>query len=327
MADHKQIVRQWMLIRRLCRSHQGSTVEELAEQFGVSTKTIRRDLELLESVGFRLHRRRGAHGKQWWSIEPPPEADLVGFTLDEAIVLYLLQPYLEGLSGSFLGEAAQEAFGKIKAMISTDTTANFLPRLSQLLLTVPLRRPGKTDWEFMDALWHALEHEYVLQMQYQSLSAPRPRSYRVHPYAVVVYRGAWYLVAFSEHHGEKRHFKLDRIHAATCTEEKFRRDPNFNIRAHLADSFGIIQPQGKPQKVVVRFSPWAARYVEETRWHHSQKERRLSDGSLEVTFQLAATEELKRWVLSFGRHAQVVRPKQLCQEIQKELQATLNQYR
>jgi len=144
---------------------------------------------------------------------------------------------------------------------------------------------------------------------------------------VVIYRGAWYLVAYSEHHGEKRHFKLDRVAWAQRTDEKFHRDPNFDVRAHLADSFGVIQPRGKPQKVVVRFSPWAARYVQETRWHHTQKERRLKDGSLEVTFRLAATEELKRWVLGFGQHAQVLQPRQLRQEVQAELEAALAQYR
>ncbi len=326
MADHKQIVRQWMLLRRLCRSRRGYTVDQLAEQFRVSVKTVRRDLELLRSVGFLLRCRRGAHGKQWWSIEPPPEANLLGFTLDEAIVLYLLRPYLEGLSGSFLGEAAREAFAKIETMLSTDTTANFLPRLSELLLTIPLRRPGKTDWQFMDDLWEALENQQVLLMEYQSLDASRPRRYRVHPYAVVVYHGAWYLVAYSEHHGEKRHFKLDRIHQACCTDEKFQRDPAFDIRRHLADSFGVIQPQGKPQKVVVRFSPRAARYVQETQWHSSQKNRPLEDGSLEVTFRLGETEQLKRWVLGFGQHAQVIHPRKLRQEIQQELEATLRQY-
>ncbi len=326
MADQKQIVRQWMLIRRLCRSRQGLTVEQLARQFGVSTKTIRRDLELLESVGFRLHRRRGPHGKQWWSLQRPPEADLVEFTLDEAIVLHLVRPYLEGLSGSFLWEAAQELFRKVDAMLSTDATAEFLPRLSEMLLAIPVRRPGKTDWEVMDSVWLALEDQWVLEMQYQSLQATRPRRYRVHPYAVVIYRGAWYLVAYSEHHGQKRHFKLDRIASARCTEEKFRRDPRFDVRAHLAHSFGILQSQGKPQKVVVRFSPRVARYVQETRWHDSQTNRPLKDGSLEVTFRLADTEELKRWLLSFGQHARVLHPRSLCQEMQRELRAMLAQY-
>ena len=53
----------------------------------------------------------------------------------------------------------------------------------------------------------------------------------------------------------------------------------------------------------VRFSPTVARYVTESNWHSSQKLTPQKDGSLIAEFDLDHTEEIKRWIQSFGRHA------------------------
>jgi len=46
-----------------------------------------------------------------------------------------------------------------------------------------------------------------------------------------------------------------------------------------------------------------ARYVSESNWHESQKLTPQKDGSVLAEFQLSDTEEIKRWIMSFGQHA------------------------
>jgi predicted DNA-binding transcriptional regulator YafY len=53
MARNRQVVRQWQIVRQIEGRH-GKTLRELAEAFGVTTRTIRRDLEALEEAGFPL---------------------------------------------------------------------------------------------------------------------------------------------------------------------------------------------------------------------------------------------------------------------------------
>ena len=43
------------------------------------------------------------------------------------------------------------------------------------------------------------------------------------------------------------------------------------------------------------------------------------DGSLVAEFELGNTKEIKRWVMSFGRHAVVEEPSELRAEIREEL--------
>ena len=65
--------------------------------------------------------------------------------------------------------------------------------------------------------------------------------------------------------------------------------------------------------VKVRISLGWARWVGEKIWHESQKETRLADGGLDITFRVAGLDEIKRWILSFGPEAQVLDPSRLKQ--------------
>ena len=50
------------------------------------------------------------------------------------------------------------------------------------------------------------------------------------------------------------------------------------------------------------------------------------DASLLAEFRLGTTEELKRWLLGFGRHAEVLAPEELREEIAEELKELLSKY-
>ena len=78
--------------------------------------------------------------------------------------------------------------------------------------------------------------------------------------------------------------------------------------------------------VKVRFSPTVARYVRESNWHASQKLATEKDGSVLAEFDLGNTEEIMRWIMSFGRHAEVLEPERLRSEIAENALAMLSQH-
>jgi predicted DNA-binding transcriptional regulator YafY len=69
-----------------------------------------------------------------------------------------------------------------------------------------------------------------------------------------------------------------------------------------------------------------ARYVTESSWHSSQQLTPQNDGSLLAEFDLGHTEEIKRWIQSFGKHAVVLEPEQLRTEIVDEIDALRGAY-
>lgn len=62
-------------------------------------------------------------------------------------------------------------------------------------------------------------------------------------------------------------------------------------------------------------------------WHPTQKVKDIKDGSLELTVQVSGEDEIMRWVLSWGKDAQVLQPKALKDRIKKEIAAMAGLYR
>jgi predicted DNA-binding transcriptional regulator YafY len=127
-----------------------------------------------------------------------------------------------------------------------------------------------------------------------------------------------------------RHFKLDRVTGVDVQSLQFTPDPEFNLQQHLANSFGVYQSdehENHPQKIRIRFSSEAARYVQEKTWHASQQiTKDEKDGSVVLEVHLSNTKEIKAWTLSFGPRATVLEPETLRNEIVKDIEAMLSKY-
>jgi predicted DNA-binding transcriptional regulator YafY len=230
------------------------------------------------------------------------------------------------LAGTPFWEAAQRAFRKIRATLGSEALWH-VERFAELFHQMMV---GVSDYakkaELMDQLLLGIEDRRAVFVTYRSLQSTEPITYDVFPYGIVHHRGSLYLVGWSPDHREIRHWKLDRMDDAEPTEVRFEHPEAFDLRKHLSKSFGVFHGQGNVH-VKVRFSAEVARYVQEKTWHPSQKLKPQKVGSLIAEFELDGTEEIKRWILSFGRHAEVLEPAELRQEIVTESGALLEAYR
>jgi len=322
MAEQLPLVRQWTILRTLSARRLGVTVKELSQEMRVNEKTIRRDLETFQTLGFPLKERVGKFRRKHWRLEAGDNAFGLAFAFDEALALYLGRRFLDPLAGTMLWEAAQRAFRKIRAMLSADAL-RYIDRFSGLFHQTMV---GAGDYAkhsaTIDNLMVGIEDCRAVFITYQSMRATEPVTYDIYPYGLIYHRGALYLVGRSVQRDEICHWKVTRIEAAELTPVHFQRPEGFDLRQHLAGSFGVYHGDGDVY-VKVRFAASAARYVAESRWHDSQRLEPQKDGSLLAEFQLSDTEEIKRWILSFGPAAVVIEPEELRQEIASDLRAML----
>ena len=327
MSERPPLVRQWVLLRTLCARRYGCTVKEIGEELGVSQNTVRRDLETFQQAGFPLEAVVEDFGRKKWRIDPAKTGPGLSFAFDEAIALYLARHLLEPLAGTPFWDAAQRAFKKIRATLGT-AALRYVERFGQVFYQTMV---GTSDYskkaEIIDQLVLGIEDRRTVFITYQSLQATEPVTYDIYPYGLIYHRGALYVVGWSPEHEEIRHWKVNRIEEAEVTQVPFQRPDDFDLRGHLAKSFGVYHGDGPGVfHVKVHFDPAAARYVSESRWHASQKLTPQKDGSLIAEFDLSDTEEIKRWVLSFGRHAEVVGPDGLRRDIATELRLQMDIY-
>jgi len=325
MHEESPLIRQWILLKTLSARHYGVTVKEMVQELGVSEKTIRRDLETFQTAGFPLIECVEDFGRKKWRIDQSKIQPGMSFTCDEAIAIYLGRRFLEPLAGTLFWDAAQRAFKKIRASLG-EGTLKYIEKFAGMFHQTMV---GASDYsqkaDIIDHLMIGIEDHRAVFIAYQSLQATEPVTYDIFPYGLAYHHGSLYLIGRKSEKEEISHWKIDRISEAEVTKIPFQPPEDFDLSRHLSSSFGIFQGDGVVA-VKVRFSPTVARYVQESIWHPSQQLTLGRDGSILAEFQLDGTEEIKRWILSFGRHAEVLEPAELSESIVTEARCLLDIY-
>jgi predicted DNA-binding transcriptional regulator YafY len=136
----------------------------------------------------------------------------------------------------------------------------------------------------------------------------------VDPYHLANINGEWFLFGYCHLRKDIRTFVPARIHQVSETGKSFVRPQKFSLEKRLRDSFGVISGQGEFD-VVVRFDELVADYIREKRWHPSQQLIELADGGVELRLKLSSLVEVRRWILSWGGSAVVVKPRELYESV------------
>ncbi len=339
MARGEPMLRHWNLLRTLQTRGQGIPLKELAAGAGVSERTIQRDFEILQEVGFPIDHDDDEHGRRLWRMQHDflragPLA--LGFT--EAVSLHLAKRLLNPLAGTRLAEGMETILAKIRSIVP----AAALDYFAELDEVVQIRRTGSTDYvphaETVRLLLDATRGERTVEVTYHALIRAEEYTTRYDPYGLIYYEGDLFVIGHSHQADAIRTFKVPRIRSARMTADRFERPASPNVAEAFRASFGIFQPAGPLTEIVARFTGIAARLVEERVWHESQElswlpaedtlfERAGEDyDALVATFRLGSVVEFKRWVMGFGAQAEVLRPDWLRQEIREELLAALGTY-
>jgi hypothetical protein len=98
----------------------------------------------------------------------------------------------------------------------------------------------------------------------------------------------------------------------------------FDLKEYLSRSWGIID--AKEVTVTVKFFPEIADYILRKTWHSSEQKTILPDGSIECTYTVAGTIEIKQWIYSWLPHAEVLEPEWFREQVQKELSASFHHH-
>lgn len=190
------------------------TSTKLAEKFGVSTRTIYRDLKALEQAGVPILTKDGRGYTLMEGYRIPP----VMFSENQANALILAeQLVLKNRDSSLISDYA-EAIDKIKAVLRQEDKdkAN--------LLSLRTKFANLDNYEIksntLSSLQNALTNFYLVKLDY--INAENNISTRiVEPFALLSITEGWLMVAFCRLRAEFRYFRLDRIQKSQIQREKF----------------------------------------------------------------------------------------------------------
>jgi predicted DNA-binding transcriptional regulator YafY len=276
--------RQWRLLQ-LLSSDTALTVEQLAGQTGVATKTIRRDLQELRNADVPIEEITSAHNRKTFRLGR--DAIPADFNFGELAALYLGRQFFERMAGTVLWKSAQSAFQRIEQRLSPGAL-EYLERVACSLYDADARLSDYSGRaELIDRLHQACEDSQTVRLEYQSASSPVAKRYRLNPYVIVIYSHSLYVIGDCD--GRVRTFKIDRVSDVELLDEHFERPDDFDASGFLEHSFGVWQRGEKPFTVRVRFTAEAAKYVAEKRWFQHQTLAEQPDGSVILSAELSDT--------------------------------------
>ncbi len=316
-----EVIRQWTILREIEQARaSGVTIDDLATQCGVTTRTIRRDLQALEEAGFPIYDDRSRDdGKTRWILNGQAFKGLsAGLTLSELCALYFSRSLAESLAGTPFKADVESAFDKLTTAL-TPHMQRFLDQLPRVL-SAKAQPHAAVSSERTKIEARALEatlHQRQAAITYHSRSSDRTKQYVVHPYRLAYAQGALYLLAYVPEYREVRTFAMERIQELSLLEETF-----IPIEELPEDAFphSLGVHSGPPERVALEFQPAVADYVRARRWHPSQQLRDLDNGGVAMTLDVCLDRALSSWILSFGPFARVVAPAALAQDIASQFE-------
>lgn len=212
----------------------------LAARLEVSPRTVRRDVDRLRELGYRIQATMGPDGG--YRLGAGSELPPLLFD-DEQVVALAVALRSAAVGGAGIGEAALRALTTVRQVMPS--------RLRHLLDTVELVPLGDQHGsatvhpDVLVALSAAARDAAVLRFDYPEGSGAPPAGAattpprRVEPHHLVTSRGRWYLVAWDLDREDWRIFRADRITPRTPTGPRFARRqlPDGDVATYVAARF------------------------------------------------------------------------------------------
>lgn len=275
-------------ITTLLLNHQTVTAGELAERFGVSTRTIYRDIDDLSAAGIPVCSTQGAGG----GISIMEHYALNRTALDESDRKSLLLA-MQTLRSTRYPDA-DKVMAKLGSLFQVEDddwiTADFTTWGSD----------PDSDHRFTD-IRRAILQRLVIEIDYISADN-RKTTRQVEPLQLVFKDRAWYLRAYCRARRAERLFRLSRIRKAAVTDQVFDR------RSRLLQREKENRVPSSPPLVhlVLRFTERALfRLCDD---YDSDQIRSNGDGSYTLEMEYPMGDWVTGYLLSFGPDVWVESP-------------------
>jgi predicted DNA-binding transcriptional regulator YafY len=298
------------------------TAQQIADELGVSVRTVYRDVESLSAAGVPLYGEAGHEGG--YRLIDGYRTRLTGLTPGEAEVLFLA-----GLPGpaADLGLGTVLATAQLKLMAALP--AELQARTGALRQRFHLDTSG---WyaeaeatphlaAVVDAVWHRRR----IRIRYRRWAAPQEVTRTLEPYGLVFKAGRWYAVAA----GQKsiRTYRVSQILRVRILETVFQPPDGFDLAAHWTSYIDEFDTRRHRREAVVRVTPDLLRRLPDllepavARAAQATAGPSNAEGLIDVTIPIESVEHATGILLGLGAEAEVLTPPDLRRRIAETITA------
>ncbi|MBE1446273.1 YafY family protein [Paenibacillus sp. OAS669] len=196
MAKSKRLIEIMMIINK----KKSFNAKELADEFGVSTRTIMRDMQELSALGVPFYSEVGQHG---------------GYKMLNERMLPFSSHALRHYENLPFKAETDSVLRKFYSYMTEDIRDRIDRMRKRFDLVTPMRHASTP---YLSLLLDAAIDQKVVRMEYESKQHKRLRD--VQPIGIYASNGFWYCPAYCFHRQEIRLFRCDRVRSVELSELK-----------------------------------------------------------------------------------------------------------
>lgn len=280
----------------------------MAQECGVSRRTIFRDLDLLRSSGVPLCYDED---QQQYHIAGNNYLPPTNFTPEEALALIVLCHEMGDRAGLPFFNPARSAAVKLESALPGRLRDQLREVINSLRIQPLPKNPLVGKRPVYDQLLEAIAKRHSVRLRYRSLNEGEEIRTKLNPYQLFFSRRSWYVAGRSSLHRATRTFNLGRIAEIEILDDRYQIPRGFSIERFLRNAWHLIPEPGPDRDVVIRFGKMVAQNVSEVIWHKTQQLTFNKDGTLDFQVTVSGLNEISWWILGYGDQAEVLKPLEL----------------
>lgn len=295
--NHDKALNRFSIILSKLSNDERPTIQELAQEFDVSVRTIQRDLKRL--VYFPIEKNSLGQLKfiNGYSLSKTT------FEQQELLVTYLALSQLKNINEEF-DKNIDRVLSKV-LYPGYDSIFHIKPESFEEL---------DADSKKIEILEKAIDEKRVCQIQVNK------KSFIVDAYKIISLDGIWYLLANNQEDSKVKSFLLSKIEHVKLSSTNFETlKPIDEILDNVHSGFF---EDGSCIEVIIRVFPQIAHYFKIKEFLPTQKIlEEEKDNSLIISFEVTHYEDIDNIIKSWLPHIEVLQPTEYKDQLINELEA------
>lgn len=299
------------------------TTQTLANELGVSRRTILRDIDALSYAGIPIY-ADGGHGGGV-SLDENYRTTLTGLNETEIRALFISEN-TQLMNDIGLGEATRRLQHKLSAALPLQQQSIVAQVRQRIYLDPAWWWQDDTPLPFWSDLQKAVFEDYRIQAVYENFNGEVAERL-LEPYSLVAKAAQWYLIAKRDQ--AFRLYRITRFRSLQIQNTHFEREDGFDLikfwQAHLKEFREAIAEY----TFTLRIHPERLGFVQSLMPGHFQIiQTDPQNGWKTLRFQVESIDLAKMLVFGLGNQAAILDPPELREAIRRgiqELQTTTEQ--
>jgi predicted DNA-binding transcriptional regulator YafY len=272
---------------------------DIAERFGISLRTVYRDVRSLEEAGIPVIGEAGVGYSLVDGYRLPP----IMFTREEATAFLTAEKFVEKMTDASTAAQHKSAMYKVRAILKT-AEKDLLESMDasiEVLKSQTQRRINNND--HLQPILGAIANKKVLYIDYMAGYSQEKTKREVEPVGIFYLNGYWHLIAFCRMRQDYRDFRADRIRSLAETEHTFE-GKHPTLKSYIAQTAS----EHKLETIVMRVDNEMVRYLSDQKYYNGFVSEVQLEDQVEMTFLTMSVEGFVRWFMTYGDQSEIVSP-------------------